>query len=146
MFRRKHWIIIFLVTLVLLLIFAMPVGGWKARQVLSSGEQQFAGSVETVNPHTCEICQCVELSITLKSSSERLEVRLGPKSFFEQRDFYLSPGDRIELTGIRFTERGKEIVLATEVRKGSEKIILRGKNGKPAWMEAHGHICPVCGN
>jgi hypothetical protein len=25
-------------------------------------------------------------------------------------------------------------------------LILRGKYGKPSWLEAHGHTCPICGN
>jgi hypothetical protein len=32
------------------------------------------------------------------------------------------------------------------VRKGGDVVILRGKYGKPAWLEAHGHTCPICGN
>ena len=146
MFERKHWIWLFFAILLLLLALAGPVGGWKSRPISPPGEQKFSGTVEAVNLHTCEICKCVEMSVTLKSGSGRLEGRLGPKSFFEQRDFYISAGDIIEITGVRFTERGKEVILVNEVRKGGEKVILRGKDGRPAWIEAHGHACPVCGN
>jgi|SRR5579862_638398 len=44
------------------------------------------------------------------------------------------------------TERGKEIVLANEIRKGGDHLVLRGKNGRPAWIDVQGHICPICGN
>jgi hypothetical protein len=146
MFERKHWILILLGILLLFLVLAVPVGGRKARQLSVPGDQEFAGMVDAVTQHTCEICKCVELSLALKSKTERLEVRLGPKTVFEQRDFYVSAGDMIELTGIRYRERGKEIILATEVRKAGETLVLRGKDGKPGWIEAHGHSCPVCGN
>jgi hypothetical protein len=146
MFGRKHWIIVFLLILLLILVLAVPVGGRKARHILSPDEQEYVGRVEAVDQRICEICKCAELSVTLKSGSERLEVRLGPKNYFEQRDFHLSAGDMIEVTGIQFTKRGKEVVLANEVRKAGEKLVLRGKNGRPAWIDAHGHTCPVCGN
>jgi hypothetical protein len=109
-------------------------------------ENTFSGTIEAVNQHRCEICNWVELSVILKTDAGRLEVRLGPKTFFEEHDFYMSRGDAIQVTGIRFMERDKNVVLANEVRKAGERMLLRGKDGKPAWVEAHGHICPVCGN
>ena len=109
-------------------------------------EKRFPGTVLEVKRQECEICKCVELSIVLKTGAGRFEVRLGPKAYFEEHDFTLSRGDRITVTGIKFVEREKEIVLANEVRKGGEHLVLRGKYGKPAWLEAHGHTCPVCGN
>jgi hypothetical protein len=109
-------------------------------------EKRFPGTVMEVKRQECEICKCVEMSIVLKTAAGRFEVRLGPKAFFEEHDFALSRGDRISVTGIKFVEREKEIVLANEVRKGGERLVLRGKYGKPAWLEAHGHTCPVCGN
>jgi hypothetical protein len=96
--------------------------------------------------HECEICKGVEWSLMLKSATGRLEVRLGPKTFFEEHDFSISRGDSISVKGIRYTERGKEIVVANEVRNGGQHLILRGSHGRPAWMEVPGHICPVCGN
>jgi hypothetical protein len=147
MFERKHWILFLLVVLVvLLMVLAVPVGGRKGRQMSASGEKSFSGTVEAVNQHTCEICKCVEVSATVKTGDELLEVRLGPKTFLEEHDFHLSRGDSIEVTGLRFNERGKEVVLANEVRKAGEKLDLRGKYGRPVWIAAHGHTCPVCGN
>jgi hypothetical protein len=110
------------------------------------GEKTFSGQVSEVKEQRCEVCNCVELSVVLKTDAGRLEVRLGPKTFFEERDFVLGWGDLISVTGLRFVERGKDIVLANEVRKGGDVLILRGKYGKPAWLEVHGHTCPICGN
>ena len=145
MFEGKRWLLFLLAILLLLMIMAVPVGGRKLRPILASGEQSFSGTVEAVNEHTCEICKCIEISATVKTGAELLEVRLGPKTFLEERKFYLSRGDSIDVTGIRYTERRKEVVLATEVRKAGAKLILRGKAGRPTWIGEHGHICPVCG-
>jgi hypothetical protein len=116
------------------------------RVVPTPTDKTFSGQVSEIKEQLCGVCNCVELSVVLKTDSGRVEVRLGPKTFFEERDFVLGWGDLISVTGLRFVERGKDIVLANEVRKGGDVVILRGKYGKPAWLEAHGHTCPICGN
>jgi len=143
MFERNNWIWLLLT----LLLLASPVGGRKGNvQSTAPGESTFSGTIEAVHHHKCEICNQDELSITLKSDAEPIEVRLGPTAFFEERDFCLSRGDSIKIVGLRSTERGKDVVLANEVRKAGESLLLRGKFGKPAWIEKTGHTCPVCGN
>jgi hypothetical protein len=109
-------------------------------------EKTYAGTVEQVRSDRCEICNCVELSLTLKTSAGQFDVKLGPRGYFEEHDFYITRGDTITAIGTRYPERGKEVILANEVRKGGEHLNLRGKYGRPAWIEAHGHTCPVCGN
>jgi len=146
MFDRKHWLLLFLGILLLLMILAIPVGGRRLREIYAPVERIFSGKVEAVSEHTCEICKWVEVSATLNTGPERLEIKLGPKAFLEERGFVLSRGDSIDITGIRFTERGKEGVLVNEVRKGIQKLVLRGKDGQPAWIGERGHLCPVCGN
>jgi hypothetical protein len=126
--------------------FALVAGAREDQPSTANAEKKLSGTVEAATQHECEICKCVELSVLLKTSAGRVEVRLGPKAFFEEHDLFFSRGDSITVTGIQFTERRKEIVLANEVWKGGEHLVLRGRNGKPAWMEAHRHPCPVCGN
>jgi hypothetical protein len=148
MLEQKHWILLLIALLLLVLALAAPLGGRKQylRRTTTPAETTFSGAVEAVNQHTCEICNRVELSVTLETGAGLLEVRLGPKAFFEKHDFYVSRGDPIQITGLRFMERGKDVVLADEVRKAGESLLLRGKYGKPAWIEARGYTCPVCGN
>jgi hypothetical protein len=123
-----------------------PLSATDPQKAAAPEEQVFSGMVEKVNQRDCEICRCVEISLTLKTKTERLEVRLGPKPYLEERDFVVSRGDSIDITGVRFREAGKIVVLASEVRKGGETLNLRGKSGRPAWVQLHGHTCPVCGN
>lgn len=139
--RRSLWL---LLPLVGVLIAARPV---KDPQVDDrSKEQTYSGMVVAVTLHECEICKAMELSVQLKTSAGRLEVRLGPQTFFEEHDFAISRGDSITVTGLRYIERGKDILLANEVRKGGEQLVLRGKHGRPAWIDVQGHTCPICGN
>ena len=126
--------------------FALPlIAKQHNRKDVPPKESTFSGMVEKVEQRNCEICNCVEITLMLKTKTDRLEVRLGPKSYLEERDFFISRGDSIDISGVQFKERGKVVVLASEVRKGGETLNLRGKFGRPAWM-SHGHTCPVCGN
>jgi len=143
MLNQMKWNRLFLFPIALALT---AVVSGAAKEIPPPAEKKFVGMVEEVKQHTCEICHSVELSAFVKTSAGRIEVRLGPKTYFEERDFYLSRGDSVEIVGIPFTERGKDVVLANEVRRGGEHLVLRGKNGRPAWVELHGHLCPVCGN
>jgi hypothetical protein len=106
----------------------------------------FSGTVEEVKEQECETCKCVELLVALKTMDGRLEARLGPKAFLERHHFVILLGDSIKITGIRFSVSGKDVALTNEVRKGRKHLVLRGKYGRPVWVEAHGHTCPVCGN
>jgi hypothetical protein len=115
-------------------------------QIAIPTQMTFSGTVEEVKEQECETCKCVELLVVLKTMDGRLEARLGPKAFFEKHHFVILRGDSIKITGMRFTVSGKDVALANEVRKGRKHLVLRGKYGKPAWVEAHGHTCPVCGN
>ena len=92
-----------------------------------------------------DVDTAVDVGETLPVAA-RVEVRLGPQAFLDARDFYLSRRDVIEVTGIEFAERGKNLVVANEVRKNGESLVLSGNYGKPVWVEAHGYTCPVCGN
>src|SRR4051812_29292540 len=147
MFEGHKWIWLFLALLLLGLALVAPVGGRKDNsRIAATHEEKYTGIVEAVNEHTCEICHTVEFSVILKTAAGLQEVQLGPKTFFEQRDFCLARGDAIEVYGVLFSERGKNIVLANEVIKGGESLLVRAKFGKPAWLGEHGHTCPVCGN
>jgi hypothetical protein len=118
----------------------------RGHRMQQSTIAKYTGQVETVEQQQCAACKCVELSVTLKVNGETLLVRLGPKQYFDERDFTLSKADVIEVTGLTFKEKGQTVVLATEVQKGSDTVMLRGKFGRPRWLQEHGHTCPTCGN
>jgi hypothetical protein len=144
--KHKGAFLIAVALAVAVIAISFPAGGKDPQMIQPPPEKVFTGMVQAVSQHQCEICGKVELSVTLKTKTERLEVKLGPRDFFEENDFFLLRGDTITVTGIRYNERGKEVVLANEVQKAGEHLILRGKYGYPTWISQGGHTCPVCGN
>jgi hypothetical protein len=109
-------------------------------------EKSYAGIVSKVTQHTCEVCKQIEVSVLLKTSKGKIEIKLGPKPFLEEHDFLPVIGDEISVVGVILPENnGKQAVFANEIGKGSAHLVLRGKFGRPEWLGPHGETCAKCG-
>jgi len=71
--------------------------------------------------------------LTLKSGADTVDVLLCPKSFYDDMGASFKAGDEIEVTGSKVKQGGNDLILAREVTKGNDVLILRFKDGKPAW-------------
>lgn len=71
--------------------------------------------------------------LVLKSGADTIEVVLCPKSFLDDMGASFKPADEIEVTGSKVKQDGADVILAREVSKGNDVLILRFKDGKPAW-------------
>ena len=71
--------------------------------------------------------------LVLKAKGETLSVHLGPAWYVENQDTRIERGDKVEVVGSRITFDGTPAVIAAEVKKGSEVLMLRDENGFPAW-------------
>jgi hypothetical protein len=69
----------------------------------------------------------------LKTGKETIAVHLGPEWFIENQDVSIAPKDRIEVTGSRINFEGRPAIIAAEVRKGEEVLVLRDASGFPIW-------------
>lgn len=73
--------------------------------------------------------------VVLETSTETIDVHVGPGWFVAEQDFELSAGDEITVRGSRITFRDFPAVIAVEVRKGQRILKLRQDNGLPVWSE-----------
>lgn len=72
--------------------------------------------------------------LIVKAGDDTLEVCLCPKAFLETMDTAFAKGDEVEITGSKVKEsEDKTIVLAREVVKGQNSLVLRDKAGQPVW-------------
>jgi hypothetical protein len=70
-------------------------------------------------------------------------VHLGPVWYMERRGFNLFPGDVTEVKGVLKTAKeGKLSVVAYEIIKGDEVLVLRDSEGWPVWPGAGHPIWP----
>ena len=72
--------------------------------------------------------------LILKTEKEEIAVSLGPSWYVDKQDVKIAQNDKIEVKGSRVTtKRGKPVLLAAEVKKGTAFLKLRDENGVPAW-------------
>jgi hypothetical protein len=73
------------------------------------------------------------IHLILKTDKETIPVHLGPAWFIERQDTKIEKGDKIEVKGSRVTVDGKPAIIAGEVKKGSNVLVLRDSSGIPVW-------------
>ena len=71
--------------------------------------------------------------VTLKSDRETLPVHLGPAWYVDEQKVRLERGDHVEIEGSRIDFGGKPAIVARQVKKGAETLVLRNETGVPVW-------------
>lgn len=66
-------------------------------------------------------------------AQEIVDVYLCPESFLEEIGVGFSKGDEIVVTGSKVKPDGADLVLAREVVRGNDTLVLRDDKGIPVW-------------
>ena len=76
------------------------------------------------------------IHLMLKTRTGELSVHLGPSWYIDKQALKIVPHDTIEVTGSRITYHGKVVLVAAEVRRGNETLMLRDTQGYPLWSRS----------
>jgi hypothetical protein len=141
----RKWRIIVTVAVVVLIgasvVLATPwkgSGGWG----MGSQYQRIfnTSTVETVSGTVASVEQTKPMKgmnygihIMLKTEKETVEVHLGPGWYIERLDTRIEKSDTVEVKGSRVTMAGKQVIIAQELKKGDNTLILRDSAGIPVW-------------
>ena len=71
--------------------------------------------------------------LIVKSGSETVDVYLCPKSFLDDMSLSFTKGEEIAVTGSKVKLDEADMVLAREVAKGNDTVMLRDPKGVPVW-------------
>ncbi len=71
--------------------------------------------------------------IIVKAGADTYEVCLCPKAFLEVLDSTFAKGDEVDVIGSKVQDGTQTIVLAREIVKGQNTLVLRDKKGEPVW-------------
>jgi hypothetical protein len=71
--------------------------------------------------------------LTVKSGADTADVYLCPKSFLDDMGVTFAKGDEISLTGSKVKSGEADLILAREVAKGTDTLVLRDDKGNPVW-------------
>ncbi|MFO7707046.1 MAG: hypothetical protein R6V84_02650 [Desulfobacterales bacterium] len=75
------------------------------------------------------------IALEVREGSEIILVHLGPAAFFKQADIGMKPGDRVDVRGCWAEINGKDVLMASKVKKGKnfELKVRLTKDGTPFW-------------
>jgi hypothetical protein len=73
------------------------------------------------------------LHLRLKTSTETIDVHLGPAWFVESGAISLAAGNKIQVRGSRVKYQGKTVLIATSLTRGDMTLRLRDADGFPYW-------------
>lgn len=95
-------------------------------------EMKMKGTVEEVKlPPKGSEKEAVHL--LAKNGTETADVYLCPKSFLDDMGVSFKKGDEIALTGSKVKQDAGDLILAREVVKGTDTLVLRDGEGNPVW-------------
>jgi hypothetical protein len=113
-------------------------GGWGAGSPY--GRLYNPQTVETVSGEVVKVEQVTPMKgmhygvhAVLKTAGETLSVHLGPGWYIENQEVKIAAGDKLEAKGSRVSIDGKPVLIAAEVKKGDELLVLRDAAGVPVW-------------
>ena len=71
--------------------------------------------------------------LMLKTSTETIRVNLGPSWFLTQEKYAFAKGEAVTVTGSRVKMDASEVVIAREIKKGTQTMTFRDAKGFPKW-------------
>jgi hypothetical protein len=124
--------------------FAQRGTGWKGSggwcMGTAYGKMYDPKTVETISGEVVSVDKITPIKgmscgvhMTVKTDKETISVHMGPGWFIENQDIKIEPKDKVEVKGSRITFEGAPAIIAAEVKKGDDTLILRDENGFPAW-------------
>ncbi len=98
-----------------------------------ANEVKVKGSVEEVK--LIGTAEPKDTHLILKTDKGLVEICLCPAKFLTEMDMSFVKGDKLEVTGAKTKEGadGVEVILAREIVRGENTLVLRDKNGGPVW-------------
>jgi len=71
--------------------------------------------------------------LLVKIGADTFDVYLCPKAFLDDMGVTFSQGEEIVLTGSRVKQGEAELILARQVVRGNDTLVLRDEKGNPVW-------------
>jgi len=121
----------------LALLCTLPVVAQKAQEAGPPKydvrtETKMKGTVEEVKlPPKGSEKEVVHLLV--KTGADTVDVYLCPQSFLDDMGVSFGKGDEISLLGSKVKQGEADLVLAREVVKGTDTLVLRDEKGNPIW-------------
>lgn len=94
-------------------------------------EVKIKGEVQELKTHHTESGD--NLHLIVKDGDKLYEVCLCPAEFLKSMDADFAKGDKLEITGAKAKMDDTDVILAREIIKGDNTLVIRDKDGVPVW-------------
>jgi hypothetical protein len=74
------------------------------------------------------------IHITVKNDKGLLDVLVAPEKFLKEMEITFAKGDAVEVLGSQLTVDGNALLLAREVTRNGDVMMMRDEHGKPVWV------------
>lgn len=124
----------------IILIAALSAGVLSAQPGMGPGRNYDPSKEQTVTGKVTSIQRVAHggrsegMHLSLQTSGGQVVVLLGPVHFIEKSSLKINEGDELTVTGAR----QDAMLVAREVKKGSEVLQLRTAAGIPLWSRGQG--------
>lgn len=71
--------------------------------------------------------------LVVKADKDVFDIHVGPSWYLKQQKYPLAKDDQIEVTGSKVKYQGTEVIIARQIKKGSNTLTLRDVQGIPLW-------------
>jgi hypothetical protein len=122
---------------IVVLLCTLPVVAQKAHDAGSPKydvhtETKMKGTVEELKlPPKGSVKEVAHLMV--RTGTDTVDVYLCPKAFLDDMGVSFSKADEIAFTGSRVKQGEADLILAREVVKGTDTLVLRDEKGNPVW-------------
>ena len=96
------------------------------------------GEVVRVDSYSSNRGTSQGIHLLVSTGKETIDVHLAPSWYLEERDFAIAPEDKITITGSKIDLNGEQGIIARQIKKGNESLILRDRYGYPLWRRQGG--------
>ncbi len=128
---RKSILLVIAVVCALPLFAEKPKGANRPKYDLSTESKMKATIEEVKLPAKGSEKDIVHLLV--KIGTDTFDVYLCPKSFLDDMGVSFTKGDEVVLTGSKVKQGDADLILAREVVKGTDTLVLRDEKGNPVW-------------
>lgn len=129
MLRPVCFKLVLAVAAIVLLAFASANAQTSALKYDKSSEVKVKGVIDEVKTADDDT-----VHITLKSDKGAVDVMLAPEKFLKDMEITFAKGDTVEILGSQLINAGNPILLAREVTRNGDVMVMRDDAGKPAWV------------
>lgn len=92
------------------------------------------GTIESVGTFNLEGTPVSGVRLRIRTDDGNLvTVHTGPRPYLESRNAWFHHGDEVTVVGAPAKIGWRDVILASQVKKGDQTLDLRSKDGKPLW-------------